>query len=1008
MRLVILILLLIPTYSYANEVVSLIGYGLIKTGGWWSVIGYILVIASAVYGSEQSKKAAEAQQEAKRREYNAGLRERTVTRVATDAPFRYIYGRARVGSDIIAMFSSGDRDEYKNIVCVHAAHECDAIEEIYVNGVALGTLDVNGDVTSGIYGTYEEFSVTESHTGTSFILAHEPVQNSLSLSYFVPKSGRDSVPYTVMGVPYTIVGSTVTVGVSRTYTCRYSYYVFTPRVRVTKHLGSATDPADAALVALNVGWNSSSVVRGFCYTVIRINLNQKEFQSGIPSIEALIRGKKILDVRTSTTAYSANPALVIYDYLTSEMCGLSAASLPTADYITAANVCDETISINGVQSYKYAFDGTVTADQAPAKTLELMAQSMAGGIVKSTRGCWAGKYVAPVMALDQSDIVGSLSIISGTPDADIYNGVRGQYVGTDNNYVVTDFTPYTNSAYVTSDGRELWTNIEFPYTNRVQRIHNLCRIFCEDQRNGFTIKAEFSLKAWALKVGQRVTFTSTLFGQSAKIYRVTDKKYGPDQAVELTLKEDAASIWDTSDAVTADETPNSNLPNPFVVSELTQLTCSSGETELLILLDGTIISRILAAWVQPASYYVQTIEVEWRKFGDTAWNKTIISGTDTKTHLSPVEDSAFYNVRARSVNALDIKSNWYYAEPHQVIGKTSPPPNITGLNISGTVLNWTPVDVLDLAGYVFKFHYGNNTDWGTANNLHGGIITETLFDLLMRPNGVVTIMGKAIDTTGNESLITSNIFTNLGDAPIANIVETINFDPTFAGTLTGCTVSGGDVVADALDAFYGTDAQSFYGAIQTDSFYEPSSYGAMTYHTDDVSIASALVGSIMTLQHSTQGSGVNIEYHYESQTPFYGLDADSFYGIDADPFYDAPGDWLPWPGQLQASNEIFSFQISIGAGIEQGKIFSMSLVIDAPDMTEELADVAISSLGTTIPYTKNFTAIKTVQATLQANGSGAETIEVDKVSPLAPSIKAYNSAHTAVSGSTADITIRGY
>jgi len=92
----------------------------------------------------------------------------------------------------------------------------------------------------------------------------------------------------------------------------------------------------------------------------------------------------------------------------------------------------------------------------------------------------------------------------------------------------------------------------------------------------------------------------------------------------------------------------------------------------------------------------------------------------------------------------------------------------------------------------------------------------------------------------------------------------------------------------------------------------------------------------------------------------------------------------------------------------QGKITAMAMVIDAPDVVERISDLTISSSGTAIPYTKNFTAIQVVNATLQTNGSGAVTVEVDKTSPLAPKIKAYNSSHVAVSGAKADIFLQGY
>ena len=98
----------------------------------------------------------------------------------------------------------------------------------------------------------------------------------------------------------------------------------------------------------------------------------------------------------------------------------------------------------------------------------------------------------------------------------MYNGVKGQFISPENLYVSTDYTPYQNATYVATDGREIWQQLDFPFTDNLQRVQNLCRIFTEDQRNGFTLKASFSYKAWGLKVGQRVTFTSAFFGQTVE------------------------------------------------------------------------------------------------------------------------------------------------------------------------------------------------------------------------------------------------------------------------------------------------------------------------------------------------------------------------------------------------------------------------------------------------------------------------------------------------------------
>lgn len=1000
MRLVLLVLLLLPSIAYAGEVVI---FGLVVSV--FTIVQVVLLVGSYIYGAAQKRKARRKARD----EYNANLQDRSVTAVATEAPHVYVYGEARVGSNVVAILTSGARDEFKHLVCVHAAHECESFEEIYVQGKALGTLDADGFVTSGdYYSTRTDFSTEATFSGT-IALAHTPIAGTVTA---VDNSDASQVQQVTV---VSVVGNVVTIdNPSGTVNVHVSYQYTTalPRVRVKKHLGTPTDPVDAYLNGLlPTQWPATSVLRGFCYTVITLDLNQPEFQGGIPDIQVLLKGKKLYDPRTGLTVWSSNPALAIYDYLVSEICGVPTADIPTAELITAANVCDEVDAANPAGGVRYTFNGTVTSDQDQKPVLEKMEEAMAGIIVPTTWEISAGKYVAPVMALYQEDIVGAHGSTPGAADADIYNGVRGQFISSENNYVATDFAPFQNATYVTTDDRELWHNNDFPFTDSVQRVHNLCRIMTEDQRNGFTLKAVFSQKAWALRVGQRVTFTSAFYGQAAKIYRVTDKKFSPDSMVDLVLKEDSPDIWDFADAVTADSTPNSNLQNPFDIDPLTSLTCSSGTDQLLIGQDGTIISRILAVWPVTSTQAVFTqglIEVEWQKIGSDVINKAQVSGSETQAHLSPVLDGGVYIVRARTVNPyLNVKSDWTYAAAHQVIGKTEPPPDVMEFSIAGSILNWAPVTAVDLNGYIFRFHYGNNTDWGTAVPLHEGVIVSSPFDLVTRPSGTVTIMAKALDTSGNESLATANVITDLGDAPIANVVETITFDPTFPGTYSGCSVVGGDLVASALDSFYGTDTQSFYD-LSTLPLYEAGSFGEMVYTTNEIPIGTALAGSVMTLLSTSQGTDIFIEYRRSGPGSWYGADSDSWFGPDDDPFYGGPGPWIPWPGQIVVDNDIYEFRFTIGAGLTQGKLFTASLVIDAPTIVEYVNDLVVAAAGTAIPYTSAFTVIRNIQVTLQANASGAETVEVNKTSPLAPSAKTYNSAHVAVSGATIDVTLKGY
>jgi hypothetical protein len=74
------------------------------------------------------------------------------------------------------------------------------------------------------------------------------------------------------------------------------------------------------------------------------------------------------------------------------------------------------------------------------------------------------------------------------------------------------------------------------------------------------IRYPAKLRAWPLQIGDRVTVTSTEYGFSAKTFRVTDWQFGLGTAVQLTLQEDAAAVYDLAVAATADPAPNTALP----------------------------------------------------------------------------------------------------------------------------------------------------------------------------------------------------------------------------------------------------------------------------------------------------------------------------------------------------------------------------------------------------------------------------------------------------------------
>jgi len=1012
MRLVLLILwLLVPAYAGAEEVV---GAAAIVAGAFiGGPLGAMIALSgSLIYGSAQQKKAqrqAEEQERARRDAYNGSLQDRTLTALSAAPSHRYVYGRARVGSDVVAIFQSGDRDQFKHLVCVHAAHECDAFEEVYVNGKALGALDGQGRVTSGDY-----FKIATAYHSSgwqdslTFSLPDGFDSSSIIVSRNRPTNQDNEGNWQYAPVGYSVAGNTLTIsdvyGGPYYVECRYSYNAST--VRVQKHLGTANDPVDPYLHSLLPGkWPATAVLRGFCYTVITLDLNQPEFQGGIPPIEVLLRGKKLYDVRTGTTAWSQNNALVIYDYLTSEMCGVPASDLPLSDFIAAANVCDEST----VYGPLYTFNGDVKADQSQQKVLEKMAQSMAGGIASTSWSVWAGKYVAPVMALQQSDIVGTISVTPGVADADLYNGVRGQFISAENGYVPTDFTPYQNATYLASDVAELWTDIEFPYTDSTQRVHNLCRIFTEDQRNGFTVKGEFSLKAWDLRVGQRVTLTSAFYGWSSKVFRITDKSFTPNKSsVMLTLKEDAASIWDLEDAVEVDSTPNTDLPNPFAVDSISGLTCSSGTDALQIQGDGTIVTRILVQWTPPASESVfgnGEVEIQWKQAGSDVWQKDTVAGDVAQRYLSPVEELATYVVRARSFAPfLNVRGDWVYAT-HQAIGKTQPPSQIEGVALTQQVVFFRKATDKDLGGYQVRALPGeaDADQWSLAVPLHEGLITDSPYEFKQRLQGVQTIFVTAVDTSGNYGL-PGYATLDFGIEDPLNVAQDVDYVAAgWPGTLVNCTVSGGKVVADVdPDAdFWKIGGESFWVRDNASDFWGGTNYLPMSYA---VRFVPTYGGGSIIVDAEIAGSRSQVQWQRDgAATGDFWAPASSDFWAGYDSFYGAMGALQPYLGSIpSAADQGIVLQIDVDGGPQRGEISALDVRLQMPSREQVFTGLSISAAGTRLDPALgapaiNWITVEEVLFTVTADGSGAIAGRVKDFDPvLGPLVEIIDAAGNSV------------
>lgn len=447
------------------------------------------------------------------------------------------------------------------------------------------------------------------------------------------------------------------------------------------------------------------------------------------------------------------------------------------------------------------------------------------------------------------------------------------------------------------------------------------------------------------------------------------------------------------------------------------VSIDSDEDVLIRNSDGTLTSRILVAVAldqTTGSVPAESIQVRYRP-ADTSQDWSFIGSIiapSGEVSIMPVEDGASYEIAFRSVSRLGATSEYTFIT-HTVVGKTKPPPDVERFYRTGQSVTWPYPDApIDLAGFLLRANYGTNADWGLARPLHPGVITAPPFSIADM-YGTQTILIKAVDTSGIESLNAATVTIDLGDVLVSNVADTQSEAPSWAGELTGGTDTGTDIEASLVSSppMYGAAAEQLYGAA-ADAFYESGYYDSLVYIARYTPDALYLGDGLLKLELTVVGDYA-VDYRISTSLPFYGASGDPLYGSSGDPFYDASvvGEWTPWPGVLgpfETATDSYDIRLTVQPGAVQGACSQFDLITDLPDVVESLEDIVISSGSTRLPITKTYRVIKIVNVTVQTDGNGGISARViDKSASLGPDTEVLNAAGTAVNG-LVDAIIQGY
>ncbi len=507
------------------------------------------------------------------------------------------------------------------------------------------------------------------------------------------------------------------------------------------------------------------------------------------------------------------------------------------------------------------------------------------------------------------------------------------------------------------------------------------------------------------------------FGETDRVTAemiIREIKPGADESAKLILVDAAPEVHDSDQGpIPAFE---SNITLPAGIHRPAIASIRSDGAVLLVNDDGTFRSRIVISLLRSSTALsrFRQIETVYRVAGaDVPWQPgPTLPITATEISIVDVEDGETYGLRFRYLAAVGEPGDWTAIFTETVVGVTAPPPDVEELYRNGDEITWSyPDPPLDLAGFRVRSADGLVPNWPAAVPEHTGLLSAPPFDIsgIVAAGGKRTIMVKAIDAGGRESVTAALLFVNLGDPPVTNIVLTTAYAPTFPGTVSNGALVVGELVADDDGGLFLPDPNALF-LPDPNVLFLPVQWQAMTYAAGFSPPGSDLPADLL-LGLTIEGDGFEVVFRTGGTGRFL-PDAEALFlggpAADGDLFLGGPGKFRPWPGRLVAERLHYDFEIRVGAGNTRGQISAFTPTLDVPDLEEVLPDVAIASGGSRLALTKPFRKVVAVSLTLQQDGQGASRLEVvDKDHIAGPLVEGYANDNSAAPA-TVDAIVKGY
>lgn len=459
------------------------------------------------------------------------------------------------------------------------------------------------------------------------------------------------------------------------------------------HSGSSTQAVDSNLNAADGTWTDG--LKNTSYIIWKLVYDSDYFQ-GLPQRLSLIQGRQLYDFRDTTTAYSNNPVLCLYDFMTNTRYGLgySSAKIDTTTWTSAANYAD---------TKGWGFNGAFSGNDTAQKIIDSLLTHFRGTLVWYDGTMYLKysdlNYESSSMTITDKHIAqdgsGKAMISISQPSRfKRPNSIRVTYTDPTNNY--------TNNSIMIGDEVGLIKNMVLEGCTDRQMASDLGVYYLEREQLDRSVSGVFRDDCIQLEPHDVVTLTSSELGLSGETMRVISSTIKNDGLIDLVLQYDQSSLYDDDYNYDADYAYSCSLPDPTATPPnidpptITE-TQYNHRLRTFTRLDITIDFATEYPWLDH-------VEV-WRSFDNSTWEH-ILNVTDDFS-IDPIEELVTYYFKFYTVSIWGTKSDGYLSSKY-ITGYGDVPDSVSSLTASvnqNTINLWAP-KVTDTDVELYEFRLG--------------------------------------------------------------------------------------------------------------------------------------------------------------------------------------------------------------------------------------------------------------------------------------------------------------